>query len=88
MADPTKKILVGAIVFTTLAGGALFLYLAGAAFYNPHTRPPRADCANNLRQIGLGLHMYSGDNNEKISGHTGSPSTISETTGTLHLPQA
>ena len=51
----------------TLIGGfallILMLTLLDFSVYPKH-KPKRNQCANNMRQIALAMHMYSGDNRE------------------------
>ena len=57
-----KPMLLGGMLLFIAAAGYMLKQSVDAA----RERARRADCAGNFRQIGLGLHMYSGDHQERF----------------------
>ncbi len=64
-------IIAVAIVVPTLAIGGMFAGMTIPALSRAREMARRTKCINNLKQIGLGLHMYAQDNDEKF------PNTLS-----------
>src|SRR2546423_13293678 len=56
------------------------------ALANAKRKAQRTQCLNNLRQLGLGIHMYAGDNQDYLPGPNWALNGLGNTPGWLYRP--